>query len=111
AASAVLRLATTWTPSETTTVNIGFAAVGRARITANGTLILDETALAQGDDLGAALLSPGTVSRPLDIVAGVPVELVIEYTRVAVPQFEGAMMFTFGLDAIDARPEELLAEA
>jgi len=28
-----------------------------------------------------------------------------------VPQFSGAMMFTFGLDAVDARPEELLAEA
>jgi len=110
-AAATLRLATTWTPTETATVNLGFAAVGHARITVNGTVVVDESAIAQGDDLGAALLSPGTASRPTDVVAGVPLEIVVDYTRVAVPQFSGAMMFTFGLDAVDARPEELLAEA
>lgn len=109
--AAVLRLMTTWTPTETTTVNLGFAAVGHARITVNGEIVVDESVNAQGDDLGAALLSPGTASQPLDVVAGAPLQIVVEYTRVAVPQFAGAMMFSFGLDAIDTRPEELLAEA
>jgi len=109
--SATIRLATTWTPTETTRVQLGFAAVGHATIEINGEIFSDEISEAQGDDLGAALLSPGVVTNPLDVIAGESLDIVIEYVRMQAPGFGGAASFAFGVGPADGRPEELLQQA
>tara|TARA_R110002051_G_scaffold62144_2_gene113779 strand:+ start:7797 stop:10229 length:2433 start_codon:yes stop_codon:yes gene_type:complete len=109
--SASIRLATTWTPTESGRVQLGFAAVGHATFTINGELFSDEISQAQGDDLGAALLSPGVVTNSLDVTAGETLDVVINYVRMQAPGFGGAASFAFGVGPADGRPEELLQEA
>jgi beta-glucosidase len=107
----VLELSTSWTPSTAGRVLLGFAAVGHARVFVDDQLLFEETAESEGDDLGAALLSPGTRSHPFDVEAGRSYALRFEYRREVSPQFASSMTFTFGLDATDSDSETLLAEA
>jgi beta-glucosidase len=106
----VLELTTRWTAPETAAVPFGIAAVGRTIVTIDGVQLFDETLVAAGDDLGAALLSPGTTSKSLDVVAGKAYDIRIEYRRVD-SALLGAMAFSFGLEATDEAPERLIAEA
>ncbi|TXK16400.1 glycoside hydrolase family 3 C-terminal domain-containing protein [Homoserinibacter sp. GY 40078] len=109
--SASLRLSTRWTPAEGGELDLGFAAVGRARITLDGATVLDADSQPVGDDLGAALLSPGTVTAPVRVEAGHSYELAIEYRREVTEQFAGAMTFAFGLGPSTASADALEAEA
>ncbi|QHC57764.1 glycoside hydrolase family 3 C-terminal domain-containing protein [Rathayibacter sp. VKM Ac-2760] len=112
AASARVEFSTVLTPAADATVRLGFAVAGTARVFVDGELFLEETLAAVGSDLGAALLAPPSVSAPLSVTAGTPVDIRIEYDIVhAEGDLEGALGFTYGLEP-DATPaEELIAEA
>ncbi|WP_133963046.1 glycoside hydrolase family 3 C-terminal domain-containing protein [Rathayibacter sp. PhB151] len=112
AASARVEFSTILTPAADATVRLGFAVAGTARVYVDGALFLEETLAAVGSDLGAALLAPPSVSAPLTVTAGTPVDIRIEYDIVhAEGDLEGALGFTYGLEP-DATPaDELIAEA
>nr|WP_123732892.1 glycoside hydrolase family 3 C-terminal domain-containing protein [Rathayibacter sp. PhB152] len=112
AASARVEFSTILTLAADATVRLGFAVAGTARVYVDGALFLEETLAAVGSDLGAALLAPPSVSAPLTVTAGTPVDIRIEYDIVhAEGDLEGALGFTYGLEP-DATPaDELIAEA
>jgi beta-glucosidase len=110
--SSVLELTTRYLPEESGSILLGFASTGRARIYVDGTLLLDDTIVAESSDLGAAFLSPPTSSAPVAVVEGVAIDIRIEYMIVK-PEGElsNVMSFTFGIEPDDSNPERLIAEA
>ncbi|GAA1564212.1 MULTISPECIES: beta-glucosidase family protein [Kribbella] len=110
--SAVFEFRTTWTPAESGPVRLGFASVGHGRIFADGKLLREDTAVPVGTDLGAALLSPPSISTPLDVTAGTPVDVRIELD---LPKVEGglsnALSITVGVEPADDDPQALIDEA
>ncbi|MGZ0153331.1 beta-glucosidase H [Kribbella sp. WER1] len=110
--SAVFEFHTTWTPTESGTVNLGFASVGKGRIFADGKLLREDTAVPVGTDLGAALLSPPSISTPLDVTAGTPVDVRVELD---LPKVEGglgnALSITVGVEPANDDPQALIDAA
>ncbi len=110
--SAVFEFHTTWTPSESGAIRLGFASVGRGRIFADGKLLREDTAVPVGNDLGAALLSPPSISTPLEVTAGTPIDVRIELD---LPKHEGglsnALSLTVGVEPSNDDPQALIDEA
>ncbi|WP_344159020.1 glycoside hydrolase family 3 protein [Kribbella yunnanensis] len=110
--TAVFEFSTTYTPTESASALLGFASVGRGRIFADGNLLREESVVPAGTDLGAALLSPPSVSTPLDLVAGQPVDIRVE---LEVPTADGglgnALSITVGLEPDRSNPQALIDEA
>jgi beta-glucosidase len=104
---------TTWTPSTTGRVRLGFASIGEATFVVDGDELFTASVAAEGDELGAALLAPPSESHPLDVEAGQTVDLTVRFRRAQASgeSFDGAMMFTFGLDADDSDPQALIDAA
>ncbi|MEB0201556.1 glycoside hydrolase family 3 C-terminal domain-containing protein [Cryobacterium sp. 10S3] len=110
AASSVLEFTTRYTPEESGEVLIGFASVGNGRIFIDGELRHEASAEAVGTDLGAAFLSPPSVTVDLAVEAGVPIDVKIEYD--VVPDFlGGALAITVGIEPDLSHPEALIEEA
>ncbi|GAA4733995.1 glycoside hydrolase family 3 C-terminal domain-containing protein [Modestobacter marinus] len=111
-AAASYELTTRWTPTESGTVRLGCALVGRAQVHVDGELLLDETLIPVGTDLGAAFLSPPTASTEVRLTAGTPldVRLVLDLgDRVGFNS--RAMSLRLGTEPADADPDALIAEA
>lgn len=107
-----VQLATIWTPPRSGPVGLGLAAVGTARIAADGReLARLTTEMAPGGDPAASFLAPPWASTPIEVAAGVPVE--IEVTLELADRDPGART-VFALHVgIEPRDDEeaLLAEA
>jgi beta-glucosidase len=108
---AVFEFATTYLPEVTGTILLGFASVGTGRIFVNGELVREATSEAVGTDLGAAFLSPPSVSVPVDVVEGEPVDLRVEFTPPGGGALVGALSITFGIEPDDSDPDGLIAAA
>jgi beta-glucosidase len=112
AESTVFEFRTTWTPVESGATQLGFASVGRGRIFADGNLLREDTAVPVGTDLGAALLSPPSISTPLEVTAGTPVDLRVELD---LPKLEGGLSNAFGIvvgvEPSNDDPQALIDEA
>jgi len=106
-------LSTRWTPSTSGTVRLGFASVGRGRIILDGEVAHDGTAEAVGDDLGASLLAPPSVSTDIAVTAGRPLDVVIDFDLTSRERIgmTDALSITLGLDVPDVDAGELIAEA
>lgn len=112
AASARVEFSTILTPTADATVRLGFAVAGTARVFVDGELFLEETLAPVGNDLGASLLAPPSVSAPLAVTAGTPVDIRIEYDIVhAEGDLDGALGFTYGLEPDDTPADQLIEEA
>ncbi|GAB2650172.1 glycoside hydrolase family 3 protein [Kribbella swartbergensis] len=92
--TAVFEFGTTYTPAESGSVLLGFASVGRGRIFADGKLLREDVAVPVGTDLGAALLAPPSISTPLAVTAGRPVDVRVELD---LPSREGGLADAFGI--------------
>ncbi|TCC63109.1 glycosyl hydrolase [Kribbella pittospori] len=103
---------TSYTPTESGSVLLGFASVGRGRIFADGKLLRDDVAVPVGTDLGAALLAPPSISAPLEVTAGQTVDVRVE---VDLPRRDGslgnAMSVTVGVEPDRSDPQALIDEA
>ncbi|GAA0956465.1 glycoside hydrolase family 3 C-terminal domain-containing protein [Kribbella koreensis] len=110
--TSVFEFRTTYTPGESGAVLLGFASVGRGRIYADGKLLREDTAVPVGADLGAALLSPPSISTPLDVIAGRPVDVRVE---LELQRSEGdlgnALSITVGVEPDRSDPQALINEA
>ncbi len=110
--SDTLELSTRYVPEISGPIVLGFAAVGMARIFVDGRLRHEGTVVPVGTDLGAAFLSPPSSSFRLEVTAGTPVDIRIEYD-IAKPggAMANALSFTFGLEPDNADPDALIAHA
>ncbi|MFG1820154.1 glycoside hydrolase family 3 protein [Kribbella sp. NPDC049174] len=110
--TAVFEFRTTYTPVESGSIQLGFASVGRGRIFADDKLLREDTAVPVGTDLGAALLSPPSISAPVEVTAGRPIDVRVE---LEVPKLHGglseAMSVTVGVEPKVSDPQALIDEA
>ena len=107
-----IELSTIWTPATTGEVAFGFSAVGRGRIYANGTLLREDTGLAIGLDLGAALPTPPSIAATIAVRTGEPVTLLVDFDlRGREADFVGVFSILVGLEADESDPDGLIAEA
>ena len=110
--SHTVELTTTYTPTESCSVRIGFAMVGRGRLWVDGELALDEDLVAVGDDLGAAFLTPPSATVPVRLTAGTPLDLRFRIDLGAHEDFlAGALSFQFGTEPDAEDHDALIAEA
>jgi beta-glucosidase len=103
---------TTYTPTETGTILLGFASVGLGRIFVDGALAREVTAVPEGNDLAEIMLAPPSVSTPVEVRAGRPIDLRVE---LELGKHEGAfaetMAITVGIEPDRSTPQALIAEA
>ncbi|RAX46210.1 glycosyl hydrolase [Arthrobacter sp. AQ5-06] len=112
AASSVVELSTRYVPEQTGEILLGFAAVGTARIFADGVLVVEGTVTPVGNDLGASFLSPDSLTGKLTVSAGRPINIRVEYEiGDRTGPLADALAFTFGLAADDSNPNALIAQA
>lgn len=102
----------TWyTSAETGTVRFGFASVGHGRVFLDGALLIEETVVPVGTDLGAAFLSPPSVTAAAEVQAGVPTELRIEFEPDPSRGAHGSLSLFIGTEPDRSDPDGLIAEA
>jgi beta-glucosidase len=111
-ASARLDLHTTYTPVLSGEILLGFATAKHGRVFVDGTLVLDDQPEITGTDLGAAFLSPPSVTAAVAVKAGVPIDIRAEFDlESAGSALEGALSVTFGIAPDDSDPESLIRAA
>lgn len=107
--SGTVKLHTTYTPTESGAVRLGFAGTRRCRIRVDGELVLDDRPVTEGMDLGAAFLNPPSATARVQFTAGQPVDLVAEV--VLEPGNAIGLSITLGLVPDASDPEQLIADA
>lgn len=85
---------TSYTPAQSETVRLGFAAIGHGRLFVDDELVLERDVARQGDDLGASLLAPPVSSFEVPFEAGVPRAIRLELNP---EQLQGGMQDTMGV--------------
>ncbi|MFI6829759.1 glycoside hydrolase family 3 protein [Kribbella sp. NPDC050241] len=112
AETSVVEFHTTYTPAESGAALLGFASVNRGRIFADGKLLREDVAVPVGTDLGAALLSPPSISAPLEVTAGQAVDVRVELDLSKRDDGLGnAMSITVGVEPDRSDPQALIDEA
>ncbi|MET0671936.1 MAG: glycoside hydrolase family 3 C-terminal domain-containing protein [Microbacterium pygmaeum] len=110
--SAKLTLRTRYIPEQTGRILLGFAGGGHARVFVDDELVVDDTPVITGTDLGAAFLNPPSATAPVQVTAGEPVDIRAEFTMGATDSpLQGVFSATVGIAPDDADPDELIARA
>lgn len=109
--AASVRLRTRWTPAFSGRVAIGCATVGPATLSVDGEVVLDELLVAEGDDPGAGLLDPPSVSVPLTVEAGVGHDVDLLVRLGGEVGTAGAFAVTLGTEPDDGDRDTLIADA
>jgi beta-glucosidase len=101
-----------YTPAVTELIDIGFAASGKAKLWLDGELVLDELVAPDGEDLGAAFLSPGmrTTGRAVQADVALDVRFVLQ-TPEREDALSGALSLTIGTRPSAVDEESLIAAA
>jgi beta-glucosidase len=112
ATSATVELTTRFTPTEDATIRLGFASIGAGIVSVDGERVVEADLTPVGDDLGAAFLSPPSVTAPVVFVEGRPSDISFELDLTSREEFlRGALSFHLGTVPEDADPDALIAEA
>ncbi|MFD1718047.1 beta-glucosidase [Georgenia deserti] len=113
ATAAALELLTRYTPETSGEVLLGFAGSCRGRIEVDGRVVLDETPVVTGTDLGAAFLNPPSSTARIAVEAGHPVEIRATFTLRNDEGLGslGAFSVTLGTAPDDVDPDGLVTRA
>lgn len=111
ATAARLVLETTFLPAETGELLLGFAGANPGRISVDGRVVLDDTPVIEGSDLGAAFLNPPSLTARVAVTAEHPLAVRAEFTIAKAGALSGAMSVTLGTAPDDADPDGLIARA
>lgn len=109
--AAGLVLETRFTPTQSGDVLLGFAGANAGRVFVDGGLVLDDRPVLTGTDLGAAFLSPPSVTASIAVEAGVPREIRAEFSIAGEAGPIGALSVTLGIAPDDSDPDGLIARA
>ncbi|MEV8273303.1 glycoside hydrolase family 3 C-terminal domain-containing protein [Microbacterium sp. NPDC077184] len=98
-------------PAESGSILLGFAGANPGRLYVDDDLILDDSPVAEGGDLGAAFLNPPSLTAPVDVVEGRTTRIRAEFHTEQAGLIAGALSLTVGIAADDSDPEGLIARA
>lgn len=110
-ASRTVVLETRFTPAESGEVQLGFAGANPGRLFVDGELILDDTPVIEGTDLGAAFLNPPSLTAAVTVEAGTAIGIRAEFTRATAGALDGALSVTLGIAPEHTDPAALIARA
>lgn len=110
AQSRTVVLETVYTPETTGEIALGFAGANPGRLYVDGTLVLDDSPVLAGTDLGAAFLNPPSLTAPVQVEAGREITVRAEFTR-SEAGIPGAMSVTLGIAPENTDADELIARA
>jgi len=110
-ASATVVYETVYTPAETGDIELGFAGANPGRLFVDGRLVLDDSPVIEGADLGAAFLNPPSITATVPVEAGRETALRVEFARADVGALSGALSATLGIAPERTDPDELIARA
>ncbi|MEW1835768.1 glycoside hydrolase family 3 C-terminal domain-containing protein [Microbacterium sp. NPDC079995] len=111
AASRTVVFETRYTPESTGDVELGFAGANPGRLLVNGELLLNDSPVIEGTDLGAAFLNPPSVTATVAVHEGTPIDVRVEFDRADMGALSGAMSATVGIAPERTDPAELIARA
>jgi beta-glucosidase len=101
-----------FTPSRTERADVGCAATGEMKLWLDDELVLDEHVLPDGEDLGAAFLSPGLRTVVRDLEQDVPVRVRFTLgTPERADALAGALSLSVGTRPADQDAAALIAQA
>ena len=108
----VVELSTTWTPTLTGPVRLGFAQPGRGTLQVAGELVLDDSVPPVGGDQIGAFFSPESRTVAVRVLADNPVPLTFTYEPLeAVDGVYGSFAVTFGAEVPERDDEAMIADA
>jgi len=111
AASRTVVFATRYTPEQTGEIELGFAGANPGRLYVDGELRIDDAPVIEGTDLGAAFLNPPSLTTPVAVTAGAPIDVRVEFDRADHGALSGALSATVGIAPEKAEPAELIRRA
>jgi beta-glucosidase len=100
-----------YTPAESGEILLGFAGANPGRLFVDDRLVLDDTPVLEGTDLGAAFLNPPSLTAPVETQAGVARRVRAELTLAQEGALAGALSVTVGIAPDDRDPDALIARA
>ena len=107
-----VEVAFSFVPERTERVDLGFAATGHGKFWIDGELAIDEVVESDGDDLGAAFLSPAVSAVPVDLTAGVAVDVRFVYlSSVRTDALSGALSLNVGTQPAATDEDALITAA
>jgi beta-glucosidase len=109
--AALLVLETRFTPEQTGRILLGFAGANAGRVYIDGSLVLDDQPHVTGTDLGAAFLSPPSVTAAVPVTEGEPIDIRAEFAIGQGDSTLDALSVTLGIAPDDTDPERLIARA
>ena len=110
-ASRTVVFETGYTPEQSGAIELGFAGANPARVFVDGELVLDDSPVLEGTDLGAAFLNPPSVTATVEVEAGREIAVRAEFSRDGSGALSGAMSATLGIAPERTDPDELIARA
>lgn len=110
-ASRTVVFETRFTPTESGTIQLGFAGANPGRLFVDGELVLDDAPVIDGTDLGAAFLNPPSLTTAIEVVAGVTRDIRVEFSRAGAGALAGALSATIGIAPERTPDAELIARA
>ncbi|WP_240191183.1 beta-glucosidase H [Microbacterium hominis] len=111
AASRTVVFETRFTPAETGAIELGFAGANPGRLFVDGELVLDDSPVIEGTDLGAAFLNPPSLTTTVAVTAGAPRDIRVEFTCDPQGALAGALSATVGIAPTPTPDAELVARA
>jgi len=107
-----MTFATTYTPDVTEVRDLGFTGLQHTKMTVDGKELLNLKMEPLSGDPFEALMQPPHISVPVELTAGVPIEIVYDIDMTGRSGlFIGAFMFRFGFEEKGANADALIAEA
>jgi len=107
-----LVLTTTFTPSKTETILLGYASARPSKVTINGEVHLDTHLPVNSDDPFMELMEPPHISKALQVEAGKTYEIRVQADmRGRTGLGAAAAAYTFGIEADRSNEDGLIAEA
>ncbi|WP_241493689.1 glycoside hydrolase family 3 protein [Microbacterium testaceum] len=110
-ASRTVVFETVYTPEQSGAIELGFAGANPARVFVDDELVLDDSPVLEGTDLGAAFLNPPSITATVQVEAGREIAVRAEFSRDGSGTLSGAMSATLGIAPERTDPDELIARA
>ncbi|MHA4820078.1 beta-glucosidase [Streptomyces aculeolatus] len=111
ARATAVELTTRHLPAQSGPVRIGVAGAGTLRLSIDGTELLCEELVHTGEEFGGGLVAPPHASVPVELAAGVPVDIAVRLDLPAREHSDAGVTLVAGLDLDTATPDADIAAA